>query len=88
MAELAHVVGARVPGALPEASAEGFIDWLAALKRDLGIPATLSGHAAKRPVTRADIPALADVAINDICHQTNPRKCTREDFEHLFAEAM
>ena len=88
MAELAHVVGAGTAGALPEASAEAFIDWLAALKRDLGIPATLSGLAAKRPVTRADIPALADVAINDICHQTNPRKCTRADFERLFAEAM
>jgi len=88
MAELAHVVGAGTAGALPEASAEAFIDWLAALKRDLGIPATLSGLAAKRPVTRADIPALADVAINDICHQTNPRKCTRADFERLFADAM
>ena len=88
MAELAHVVGAGTAGALSEASAEAFIDWLAALKRDLGIPATLSGLAAKRPVTRADIPALADVAINDICHQTNPRKCTRADFERLFADAM
>jgi alcohol dehydrogenase class IV len=88
MAELAHVVGAGTAGALPEASAEAFIDWLAALKRDLGIPATLSGLAAKRPVTKADIPALADVAINDICHQTNPRKCTRADFERIFAEAM
>ena len=88
MAELAHVVGAGTTGALPEANAEAFIDWLATLKRDLGIPATLSGHAAKRPVTKADIPALADVAINDVCHQTNPRKCTRADFERIFAEAM
>src|SRR4029079_12676961 len=56
MAELAHVVGAGTAGALRKASAEAFIDWLAALKRDLGIPATLSGLAAKRPVTRADIP--------------------------------
>ena len=88
MAELAHVVGAGEAGALPEARAEAFIDWLAALKRDLGIPSTLSGHAAKRPVTKADIPALADIAINDTCHQTNPRKCTRADFERIFAEAM
>ena len=88
MAELAHVVGAGVADALPEASAEAFIDWLATLKRDLAIPATLSEHAARRPVTKADIPALADVAINDICHQTNPRKCTRADFERIFAEAM
>jgi alcohol dehydrogenase class IV len=88
MAELAHVVGAGATGALPEAGAESFIDWLATLKRDLGIPATLSGHAARRPVTRADIPALAEVAINDICHQTNPRKCSREDFERIFTQAL
>ncbi|HEX4523022.1 MAG TPA: iron-containing alcohol dehydrogenase [Casimicrobiaceae bacterium] len=88
MAELAHVVGAGAAGASPEANAKAFIDWLATLKRDLGIPATLSGHAAKRPVTKADIPALVDVAINDTCHQTNPRKCTRADFERIFGEAM
>jgi len=88
MAELAHVVGAAVPGALPEASAEGFIDWLARLKADLAIPATLSAYRGKRQVTEADIEALADVAIDDICHQTNPRPCTRQDFKRLFAEAM
>ena len=88
MAELAHAVGAGVPGAPPEAGAEAFIDWLATLKRDLRIPARLSEHAAKRPVTKADIPALSEVAINDTCHQTNPRKCTRADFERIFAEAM
>ena len=55
---------------------------------DLAIPATLSGYSSKRVVTRGDIQALADVAINDTCHQTNPRPCTREDFERLFAAAM
>ena len=88
MAELAHVVGAGGPGALPEASAEAFIDWLSALKADLAIPSTLKACQTKRPVTRADIPALVDVAINDTCHQTNPRKCTRADFEQIFATAM
>jgi hypothetical protein len=86
MAELAHVVG--VAKRTEEASAAAFIDWLSALKRDLAIPATLSAYDAKRPVTRADIPALVEVAINDTCHQTNPRPCTREDFERIFAEAI
>ena len=88
MAELAHVAGAAVAGALPEASAEAFIDWLAALKAELAIPPTLSAYASKRPVTRADIAALVDVAIKDTCHQTNPRPCTREDFERIFASAL
>ena len=86
MAELAHAVGAAKQG--KQASAEAFIDWLIALKRDLGIPAGLSAYSAKRRVTRADIPALVDVAINDTCHQTNPRPCTREDFERIFTEAI
>ncbi len=88
MAELAHVVGAAVPGTLPEASAEAFVGWLGKLKVDLAIPATLSAYGGKRAVTQADIEALADVAIDDICHQTNPRPCTREDFQRIFAEAM
>jgi hypothetical protein len=58
------------------------------MKADLGIPATLSAMTAKRPVTRADIPALVDVAINDTCHKTNPRPCTRGDFERMFADAI
>jgi alcohol dehydrogenase class IV len=86
MAELAHVVG--VAKHTVPSSAQSFIDWLTALKRELAIPATLGAYAAKRPVTRADIPALVDVAIVDTCHQTNPRPCTREDFERIFAEAM
>ena len=86
MAELAHVVG--VAKHTNDASAQAFIDWLSALKRDLAIPPTLSAYQAKRLVTRADIPALVEVAINDICHQTNPRPCTREDFERIFAEAI
>jgi alcohol dehydrogenase class IV len=88
MAELARVVGAGLPGALPEASAEAFIDWLGALKVDLAVPATLGAYEGKRPVTRADIAGLVEVAINDTCHQTNPRPCTRRDFERIFSEAM
>ena len=69
-------------------AATAFIAWLATMKADLGIPATLSAMTAKRPVTRADIPALVEVAIHDTCHQTNPRNCTREDFERMFADAI
>jgi alcohol dehydrogenase class IV len=89
MAELARVAG--VPGAAamsPEIGAVAFVDWLARMKADLGIPATLATHASKRPVTKADIPALVEIAINDTCHRTNPRKCTREDFALLFATAL
>ncbi len=86
MAELAHVVG--VGQGSGAASAQAFIDWLVALKRELSIPLTLAAYQGKRTVTRADIPALVEVAVNDICHQTNPRPCAREDFERIFAAAI
>ena len=89
MAELARVAG--VPGAAamtPEVGAVAFVDWIVRMKAELGIPATLRAYPSKRQVTRADIPALVDIAINDTCHRTNPRKCTREDFAQLFAAAL
>ena len=86
MAELAHVVGAGQGSSV--ASAQAFIDWLVALKRELSIPLTLAAYQGKRAVTHADIPALVDVAVNDICHQTNPRPCARADFERIFAAAI
>jgi alcohol dehydrogenase class IV len=89
MAELAHVAGVKTDhGASQEARAEAFIDWLTALKADLGIPDRLSSWKGKRPVVKADIAALVEVAINDICHQTNPRPCTRGDFQGIFERAI
>ena len=64
------------------------IVWLRELKASIGIPAKLSGLAGGRPVTRADVPRLVEVAYADLCHQTNPRKCAKSDFEALFASAL
>jgi alcohol dehydrogenase class IV len=89
MAELARVAGVPGAGAMPEPeAAAAFVAWLARTKAGLGIPATLSAMTAQRPVTRADIPALVEVAIHDTCHKTNPRPCAREDFEAIFAAAI
>jgi alcohol dehydrogenase class IV len=82
MGELARVCGASLETG--EAGAKAFVGWLAGFKHRLGIPARLGALG----VRREQIPALADVAIADICHQTNPRACKRSDFETLFAEAM
>jgi alcohol dehydrogenase class IV len=89
LAELAHV--ARVQGGdtgSAEARGRAFIAWLTRLKATLDIPAKLSDYCAPRPPSRADIPRLVEIAAADICHQTNPRKCTAADFEHLFASAF
>jgi len=89
MAELARVCGA--PGGATgteEARAASFLPWLRSLKASIGIPARLSEIKGARTVTRADFPRLVEVAFADLCHQTNPRKCGRADFEALFAAAL
>ncbi len=91
MAELARVAGVGAGGTVRMSDAEAaqaFVDWLAAMKRELRIPARLGALTSKRPVTTDDIPALVDVAIDDTCHRTNPRPCTRADFERIFAAAI
>ncbi len=77
MAELARVCGA---GSTPQ----DFIAWLGRLKAAIGLPAGLKTLGVKAE----HVPALVDIAIDDICHQTNPRKCTRADFEALFRAAL
>ncbi len=74
-AELAHVVGA--------ASADAFVPWLANLKQQIGIAAGLAAVGVKRE----QFGQLVEIAVKDICHQTNPRPCTAADFERFFAEA-
>jgi alcohol dehydrogenase class IV len=75
--ELAHAC--KVPG-----GGQGFVPWLRELKRSIGITGTLGSHG----VRREQIPQLVDIAFKDICHQTNPRPCTPQDFERLFAAAL
>jgi len=89
LAELARV--AKVPGGdsgSDEARARAFVEWLGRLKAELGIPAKLSDYAGARRVSAADIPRLVDIATADICHQTNPRPCTADDFRRIFADSM
>jgi alcohol dehydrogenase class IV len=74
-AELAHVVGAG--------PADAFVPWLAQLKRQIGIAPNLAAVGVKRE----QFARLVEIAVRDICHQTNPRVCTAADFERFFTEA-
>ena len=53
----------------------------------------LNGRVSIKPrlrdwgVTEAILPALADKAVEDGCHQLNPRPCTREDLLALYRQA-
>ena len=73
MAELARVAGVS-----------DLISFLEKLKREIGIPAKLSELKIRKEL----FPRLVDIAFADICHQTNPRPCTKADFEALFAAAL
>ena len=77
LAELARVCGAGTNSA-------HFIGWLQKLKGEIEIPDKLRAVGVKS----GDIPALVEVALADPCHRTNPKACTRVDFERLFAEAL
>jgi len=73
MAELARVAGV-----------EDLVEWLTRLKARIGIPAKLGSLG----VTKDQVARLVEVAQADLCHQTNPRPCTKQDFEDLFAAAI
>jgi alcohol dehydrogenase class IV len=75
-AEFAHVVGAK--------DGADFIRWLGDLKREIGIAASLSAVGVKKE----QIAPMVDIAEKDICHQTNPRPCTRADFTRFFEQAL
>ena len=75
--ELAHVCSVSGGG-------EQFIPWLRALKARIGIHGKLVEHG----VALEHIPQLVDIAFADGCHQTNPRPCTRADFQAFFEAAM
>jgi 4-hydroxybutyrate dehydrogenase len=53
---------------------------LRGLRDKVGLP---NGLAAEG-VVKADVPKLADKAMEDACHRSNPRACTREDMVKLY----
>ncbi|MEY4064745.1 MAG: hypothetical protein RIR26_953 [Pseudomonadota bacterium] len=61
-----------------------FIQWVRTLNTTLGIPASLKAMN----LDAGKISQLSDLAIDDACHQCNPRVVTRGDFEMLFKKAF
>ena len=60
----------------------------AAAVRDIRKRIALPDGLAKEGVTKADIPKLADKAIQDACHRGNPRPTTRDDLAHLYEASL
>lgn len=53
------------------------------LKTDVGLQGGLSQHGVREEM----IPALVEKALEDSCHEHNPRPCTADDFRNLIRDA-
>ena len=71
---IAQVIGQK--------NGEDVIQWLRDLNKSLGIPDGL-GKVGIEVNDR-----LLDVAVADICHPSNPREVTRDDFKQLFTDSL
>lgn len=65
-------------------AATALIARLRALLPEVGVPSTLGALG----VTRHQIPLLARKAMEDACHQLNPRPCTEADMIALYEKAL
>ena len=82
--DLALAMGLEVAGSSSAYAASAAIDEVRRLLREVGIPERLSGLG----ITRDMIPALSRKAMEDACHQLNPRPCTLEDMARLYESAL
>ena len=74
----------RGMGVAPGPGREGVLDVLRQCKARLGMDKRLG----ELGVRREDLPRLAELAMQDPCMVTNPRKPTREEIEALYAQAF
>ncbi|MBT3585796.1 MAG: iron-containing alcohol dehydrogenase [Halobacteriovoraceae bacterium] len=75
---IAEAMGLRNPG-LPD-----FLKYIDELNAELGLPKDL--HALG--VELANVEALSELAIKDVCHLCNPKPCTQEDFVAIYKKAL
>ncbi|MDQ7992987.1 MAG: iron-containing alcohol dehydrogenase, partial [Propionicimonas sp.] len=79
--DIAAAFGVEGAYTLPlEDARQAAIDAVAKLTRDLGNPTTLREVGA----TEADLPALAEAALADVCTGGNPRPATLAEIEELY----
>jgi alcohol dehydrogenase class IV len=69
---------------LSDTTAKGFIHYVLKLNEKIGIPARLGSQK----VGHEHLERLSELAINDPCHQSNPKKVSREDFMQMYKGAI
>lgn len=69
---------------LKEPTPQAFLKWLTGLKAEIGIPKNLTAAGVKKE----KLEELVTLAVQDSCHQYNPRPVTEKDFRAIFTEAF
>ncbi len=65
---------------LVDLTATSLSNALRSLRDKLGLPSGLGTEG----ITKADLPKLAEKAMEDACHRSNPRPCTQSDMAKLY----
>jgi len=82
--DLAMAMDLDVAQKSPDQAATAVIERIRSLLKEVGIPARLSDLG----ITREMIPILSKKAMEDACHQLNPRPCTEADMIALYEQAL
>ena len=82
--DIAAAFGVNIHLLSPEEAAQAAIDQVTQLCKDIGIPSRLREVDVKAEM----IPTLAQQAMADQCHLTNPRPCTEQDMINLYQQAL
>jgi alcohol dehydrogenase class IV len=71
------------PRASVQERAAGAVELVRKLKSDVGLTGGLSQNGVREEM----IPQLVSKAVEDACHQSNPRPCTADDFRMLIKQS-
>ena len=82
--DIAKACGVYTDGMTVDEAAEAACKAIEDLSKLVGIPQ----HLSELGITEADIPALADQAITDVCTPGNPREVTRDDIMALYHQIL
>ena len=81
---IAQHMGVDTQGMSAAEAAQAAVDAVRALSIKVGIPQ----HLSELGITEADIPALAEQALADVCTPGNPREVTLEDIIALYKKVL
>lgn len=82
--EIAKACGAYRTGMTTDEAVDAACKAIEDLSKLVGIPQ----HLSELGITEADIPALAEQAINDVCTPGNPREVTKDDIIALYKQIL